>query len=204
MISLSVRAIDNQNPHNLKGDSETGSDSPSRQTCRVSTAPCRNPAPGSVMGQAFDQVMKACDNRARQCAEDGSGKPAGEAVNPLLPEHLSPSASPVPAPGCGAAPLPRDARGQAQLPGSAAVGVRGRTAMDPVIGHVWDSVGLAPPQADVFGHCCSRLSWEAAPSFGSASLSKLCCDCGQVLWKWIHRAESLLQPSSGTTAQKPG
>lgn len=44
--------------------------------------------------------------------------------------------------------------------------------------HVWDSTGLALPQADVFGPCFSGLSWKRALSLSSARLSKLYCEHG--------------------------
>ena len=56
--------------------------------------------------------------------------------------------------------------------------------------HAWDSMGLAPPQADVFGLCFSGLSWKIAPSLGSARVSSLYCERGQVLWKSIRSARA--------------
>lgn len=127
----------------------------------------RNPARSSAMGEASDQGMESCDEHSKQCAEDGTA--VGEAVNPLLPEHLSLCLSPEPAPAAAQLPLPKDARHSSWRPRGGCEGEDRNESCDLA----WDSVGLAPPQADVFGHC-SRLSWETAPSFSSASLSKLC------------------------------
>lgn len=54
--------------------------------------------------------------------------------------------------------------------------------------HVWDSVGLALPQADVLVPLFSGLSWKTAPSLSSARLPKLYCELGQVLRKLIRSA----------------
>lgn len=66
----------------------------------------------------------------------GKACAVGEAVNPLLPEHLSLCLSPEPAPAVVQLPLPRH---QAQLLGGPVVGVRGRAGMNLVIlrGTLW-------------------------------------------------------------------
>lgn len=126
-------------------------------------------------GQAFSQVMKACDECARQRDEDGTGKPCavGEAVaGASVSEWCLSTAAVQP-------PLPRDTRHSCWRPWL--VGVKRTTGMSLVI--VRGTLCLAPPQTDVFGPCFSGLSWKTAPSLGLARLSKLCCQCGQVLWK---------------------
>ena len=79
-LLLCHQEIDSPNPHNLKGDAETWSESPSQQASRVSEVLCRNPA--QWWGQAFNQVVEACDERARRGDKDGTGKlcAVGEAV----------------------------------------------------------------------------------------------------------------------------
>lgn len=126
-------------------------------------------------GQAFSQVMKACDECARQHDEDGTGKPraVGEAVAGASVSEQCPS------PAAVQPPLPRDTRHSCWRP--CLVGVKGTTGMSLAI--VCGTLGLAPPQTDVFGPCFSGLSWKTAPGLGSARLSKLCCQRGQVLWK---------------------
>lgn len=127
---------------------------------------------GRHLLRGWRRVLSMPDNVLRMahggslCRGRGCESPAARASVP----------APVPwaSPGCGAAP-------PAQAPGTAAwrpcggcEGEGRNESCDPA----WDSVGLAAPQADVFGHCSSRLSWETAPSFSSESLSKLC------LWVW--------------------
>lgn len=128
--------------------------------------------------------MKACDERARQRDEDGTGNPCavGEAV-----ARASVSAWCLP-PSVVQPPCPGKAGSRQSCSGLLAGGCEEEYRNEPC-DRVWDLVGLTPPQADVFGPCFSGLSWKTAPSPGSARVSRLYCErSSQVLWKPIHRA----------------
>lgn len=104
---------------------------------------------------------------------------------------------------------PHSVKGDSEAPGTlgtaaGALRVAGTGAQGRILSASLRLRGSGTASSRCFGHCSSRLSWDTTPIFGPASLSKLCLsECGQVLWKWIHRAEPLLQPSSGTAARKP-
>lgn len=200
-ISLSARVIDSPNPHNLKGDAETVSDSPSQQTSRVSKVPVQESCSGLANGGRhltgrWRHVMSVPDNVTKMAR--GIRVPWER----LLLGHLSLRGA-CPRLWCSPPAQGRQAASRAAQ-GCWPVVVKGSTEMSLVIvcGTWWvwhhlKQMFLVPVSVGWAGKQHRAPAQRGSPGSTVNTVAKSRGSLFAVL-------ESPLEPSSQTTLQKPG